>query len=216
SAAFTNAGATQLVSLYVGSALSGGITAQLTGSDFLQGASRGLIIAALNHSLELGLNGPQRQQEDNEKKVQEIRNRIIKVINKFIELNPDDYSNPQKCNELVMKIIDEASYHLDNHYLASDFANPNDIFSELPITIDPHSGDIGAFEFPFSSGATGHSGFITIKNGIKHLIYAAPLYVLEKGKLIYIPKHIQMTPIDFWTKQGMKFIYRTYNSNNIK
>ena len=214
SAAFTNAGATQLVSLYVGSALSGGITAQLTGGDFLQGASRGLIIAALNHGLNHALNGGtsnQQQKQMQEKVIQELRDKIIKIAEKYIKLNPDIWSNPQKCNEFVLAVIKEAGYILKNHYLAGDFGNPDDIFSELPITENPKSGDIAAFKYAYTSGATGHSGILFIENGIKFLIYAAPLYD-HNGT--YINQHIRVTPLDYLKHPRTKFIYRTYNSNN--
>ncbi|MDI9338751.1 MAG: hypothetical protein QM539_10045, partial [Alphaproteobacteria bacterium] len=125
----------------VGSTLSGGITAQLTGGDFLQGASRGLIIAALNHGLNHALNGGTSNQQDGgnqkltEEQLKNIRAKIVEIAKKYEKQNSDAWSVPcQRCNDFVMDVIKQAFKELKidfkpfkEYYRAGDFGDPNKI-----------------------------------------------------------------------------------------
>ena len=201
----------------VGSALSGGITAQLTGGDFLQGASRGLIIAALNHGLELGLNGGTSKDQDGgnqkltEEQLKNIRAKIVEIAKKYEKQNSDAWSVPcQRCNDFVMDVIKQAFKELKidfkpfkEYYRAGDFGDPNKIIPGWEVVSNPDGGDIIAYKFNFQSGASGHSTISINKTG--EVIYAAPL--IEKSTKFIVLDNFKSK---YWQSYNIKWTIRRF------
>ena len=200
SAAFTNAGATQLVSLYVGGALSGGITAQLTGGDFLQGASRGLIIAALNHGLDHGLNGGTSKDQDggNQKKTMaSAKENGVEIIN--WDKNGD--GTPQLDE---MKSVWQRKNASVDDYINVDISKIDltglyfDDFSNIPINGSK------SIDFTFSSKNGNVFGHLTVRNKGGDLF-----------KFYYDKYDFQLTSIDLYDPLKIigTLVGRIYNGN---
>ena len=183
-----------------------GLASTITGGIFLEGAAIGLVVTALNHALHAALDpDPKKQQEKN---VEKIRKAIAEKAKKYEILDNSKWSDPiQKCNEFVMDVANEVGANIDKYYNAGDFGNPNIKIKGWEIVTNPQPGDIGAFKFPFSDGASGHSGFINIKNNITTLIYAAPMYK-SNGVLNF--NFISESKLSGWNKINPNWVFRRY------
>jgi hypothetical protein len=148
--------------MYAFSAISGGVTSELTGGGFWQGAATGLTIAGLNHALN---NYSEKLAEAAEKYHND---------HSLYKVRWDEDSPPkgyQKCNYFLDDLSEEIGIPLDGDYSAADWADPN---VDIPgwskaYSGKPTRGVSAAFKYAYEH-ATGHSGVITNPKG-RYFIY---------------------------------------------
>lgn len=186
-----------------GAALFSGLTAELSGGNFWQGAAQGGIIAGFNHA------------------AHSIYERIALTAEKYIgsknwayDAQKDNFdSGTNKCNKFCFDVLEEAgaSPGTPNHSgfiktllglgedyppTAGQWADPNFKIDGWKVVQSPRRGDVVAYSYAYSD-ATGH---VAIMNSAKTSV-GANHNIVRQTDFGYTSTHLP---------SGSKYVYRRY------